>query len=304
MALIEVRDLVFDYADKRAVDHVSFSIEAGTITALVGPNGAGKTSLLRCLATLEEPLAGTITIAGVDVAEAPRLAHAKLGFLQDFFGLYDTLTVRQNILYAAAALQMKPAEIDPAVERAIAAVNLGPQSGKPARQLSRGQRQRLAIARAIVHRPPVLLLDEPASGLDPEARRDLSNLLKLLQTYDTTIIVSSHILTELEDYSTDMMAMREGRITEMRRLGAGNTAASRYLLAVLGTPDAALAKLGELAGVANLRGDGAQIFFDFDGDERARAALLHAVVTAGIEVLEFRPGAENLEQLYFQTGQR
>ena len=159
-----VEGLTFDYDTKRAIDGVSFAIEAGSVTALVGPNGAGKTTLLRCLAGLEQPVAGTIRIAGLDVLEFPRGAHRKLGFLQDFFGVYDALTVERNLLYAAAAQGMARDRLVSSVIRAAEAVGIADRLTQLAGELSRGLRQRLAIARTLVHEPALLLLDEPAAG--------------------------------------------------------------------------------------------------------------------------------------------
>jgi ABC-2 type transport system ATP-binding protein len=197
--MIEVSGLVFEYPGQRALDGVSLSIQAGAITALVGPNGAGKTTLLRLIAALETPYDGQVTIDGLDTRDQPRAIHERLGYLPDFFGLYDALSVRRCLFYAARAHGIGAGEAGAAAEAAAARVGLSDRLGQAAGSLSRGLRQRLAIAQAIVHDPKVLLLDEPAAGLDPQARRDLSRLLLELRDGGMTLVVSSHILAELED---------------------------------------------------------------------------------------------------------
>src|SRR3954464_13961982 len=169
--MIEIQGLVFEYPGRRALDGVSLSIQQGAITALVGPNGAGKTTLLRLMAALETPYGGRVTIDGLDTRDAPRAIHERLGYLPDFFGLYDALSVRRCLFYAARAHGIGAAQAGGAAEGAAARVGLSDRMEQAAGSLSRGLRQRLAIAQAIVHRPRVLLLDEPAAGLDPQARR-------------------------------------------------------------------------------------------------------------------------------------
>ncbi len=212
--MIDVRDVIFEYPGKRALKDVSFQIASGSITALVGPNGAGKTTLLRCLSALDEPFSGTITINEIDVIEHPRLIHQKVGYLSDFFGLYNTLTVRQCLIYIAQIHRIPEADLEAKVMLAANRLEIAKYLDIKAGTLSRGLRQRLGIAQAILHEPQILLLDEPASGLDPEARMNLSDLFLRLQAQGMTLIVSSHILAELEDYCTDMLLLRDGRILE------------------------------------------------------------------------------------------
>lgn len=179
--IIEVRALTFEYPGYRALRNVSISIPQGSVTALVGPNGAGKTTLLRCIAGLETPLPGSVWVAGVDVYEAPRAVHRLVGYLSDNFGLYGQLTVAQGLHYAARAQGMPVVGVRASVERVALQMGLADKLHQVAGILSRGQRQRLAIGQAIIHTPKVLLLDEPASGLDPEARSALASVFRALQ---------------------------------------------------------------------------------------------------------------------------
>lgn len=208
--MISVQHLTFDYPGKRALHHVSFSIEPGSITALVGPNGAGKSTLLRCLAGLSLPIHGTLKVDGLDVLQHPREIHLKMGYLPDVYGIYEDLTVEQCLLYHGLAQNIPSEKCHEQVVKVAERMQILELLPQKAGTLSRGQIQRLAIAQTIIHHPKVLLLDEPASGLDPEARDHLSQLLIYLSGEGITIIVSSHILTELEDYSTHMMILRDG----------------------------------------------------------------------------------------------
>ena len=195
--IARVAGLRFEYPGVRALDDVTFSLARGSVTALVGPNGAGKSTLLRCMAGLDAPVVGAIRIDGVDVLESPREAHRKLGYLSDFFGVYAALTVRQCLAHAAAIHGDRDAPLD--VERTAARLGLADRLDAAAGTLSRGLRQRLAIGQAIIHSPRLLLLDEPAAGLDPEARAALAALFRDLRSDGMTLVVSSHILSELEE---------------------------------------------------------------------------------------------------------
>lgn len=301
--MITVSDLTFDYASHRALHQVSFTLEAGSVTALVGPNGAGKTTLMRCIAGLEVPLSGTITVADMDVIERPREVHRLMGYLSDFFGLYQELTVAQCLEYAAASQGLPPSAIEGAVRDTAQRLGLADRLSQVSGTLSRGLRQRVAIGQAIIHNPRVLLLDEPASGLDPEARASLAALFRQLQASGMTLLVSSHILAELDEYSSHMLALRDGRILEYRALGQNIAAAtSRRIRVTLARPDAALTeRLRAQAGLTLHAHDESSAEFDLEGDDAAQAALLAALVASGMPVLSFAEHKENLQQSYLRS---
>ena len=218
--MIQVEGLVFDYPGHRALHGINLHITPGTVTALVGPNGAGKSTLLRCIAGLDAPLTGSVSVAGIDVLEHPRRVHQKLGYLSDFFGLYQQLTVQQCLTYAAASQGLPEAQARQRANTVAQQLGLQDKLTTLASNLSRGQRQRVAIGQAIVHAPKVLLLEEPASGLDPEARSHLSQLFRQLNAQGMTLLVSSHILSELDEYCSHILSIREGRITSHESLSA------------------------------------------------------------------------------------
>lgn len=300
-AIIDVRDLVFDYATARALFGVSLAIEPGTITGLVGPNGAGKTTMLRCVAALESPFSGSVRVDGLDTTEHPREVHRRIGYLQDFFGLYDDLTVRQCLRHHAMAHGVPPELREDRIVDTAQRLDLAARLDQDAGKLSRGLRQRLAVAQAIIHRPKVLLLDEPASGLDPEARSGLSELMLALRDEGITIVVSSHILAELEDYSTHMLILRQGRITQHCPIGEADRQSAERLRIGLSSPDDRLAAiLDEMPGVGSVEAqpDGARI--EFDGDRAMRHDLLRRLLDAGLPVCAFHPEYRSMQDVYLE----
>ncbi len=301
--MIVVEDLVFDYPTRRALHGVSLVVREGSITALVGPNGAGKTTLMRCIAALEPPYSGRIAVAGIDVFEEPRRAHEVMGYLSDFFGLYDQLSVRQCLVHAADSRGLSRARREERVQQTAIALGLQDRLQARAETLSRGLRQRLAIAQAIVHEPRVLLLDEPAAGLDPEARHELSVLLRSLAARGMTLLVSSHILAELEDYSTDMVIVDGGRIVENRPLdGSAPGAVPRVpmLLELAGPAPMVETVLAGIDGVAGIAVAGNEVQFSLPDDAAARAALLRRLVEAGVPVAGLRSERASLQDSYLR----
>ncbi|MBV9989713.1 MAG: ABC transporter ATP-binding protein [Alphaproteobacteria bacterium] len=302
--MIEVTDLVYEYPTARALDGVSLKVAPQTITALVGPNGAGKTTLLRCLAALEVPYAGRVTIDGLDTATHPREIHARLGYLPDFYGLYDSLTVRRCLVHAARAHGIAPDAAGGAAEKAASRVGLSDRMEKHAGELSRGLRQRLAIGQTIVHEPRVLLLDEPAAGLDPQARRDLSTLLVSLKDADMTLVVSSHILAELEDYCSEMIIIEDGRIAGGKAVKVRDVERPRYLLEIATARSDLKEFLSGRAGLDVIEADEHHALFTFTRNPGARAKLVRDLVGAGFEVSSFGESTKALEDTYFAQVKR
>ncbi len=304
--MIQVEHLIFDYPGHRALDDVSFAIGPQTITALVGPNGAGKTTLLRCLAALDRPGAGRVLLEELDVHEAPREAHKRMAFLPDFFGVYDDLTVRQCLEHRARAHDVPPERRRDAIRRAAERLGIADRMKEYAGTLSRGLKQRLAIAQAIIHEPRVALLDEPAAGLDPEARYTLAAVFRELRADGMTLIVSSHILAELEDYSTHLLAIRDGRIVDLRTLQqieAGETPVSMQLR--LAAADGRIGTLlASIAGVSDVAIDTLLVRFSLEGGAQAKHALLKRLIDEGLPVAEFAPVQSTLQDSYLALMRR
>jgi ABC-2 type transport system ATP-binding protein len=298
-AAIAVQDLVFDYAGHRALHGVSFEVARGSVTALVGPNGAGKTTLLSCLAALLRPLSGSVHVDGVDMLRHPREGHRHIGYLKDFFGLYDSLSVAQSLWHAARSQGIPASRCREVVARVAADLALDDLMQASAGKLSRGQRQRLAIARTLVHRPAVLLLDEPASGLDPEARHDLAGLMRRLQADGVTLLVSSHILAELAEYSTEMMIIRDGRVLEQRAVSAAQ-GTLRLRMELYAPVPRVPEPLAAYPGVGEVRLEADSLVFSFRGDARDRNALLRACLEAGLPVSGLGAFSAGLQDEYLR----
>ena len=301
MALIEVRDLTFEYPGKKALDKVSFTIEAGSVTALVGPNGAGKTTLMNCLAALDRPISGQIQMQEISVLDNPRECHRMIGFLPDFYGLYDDLTVRQCLEYMALAQGIIPENIDESIEITLKRVHLSDRRNDKAGNLSRGLRQRLAIGQAIIHDPQIILLDEPASGLDPKARHQLSQLLLELRAEGKTLMVSSHILTELEDYSTHMMVIHDGRMQENTVIGNHQEQPFRTLRLTLYREAGGLAEmLARVSRISEIQANGTSLEFIFEGTDQEQHMMLKELMDKGWPICGLAVREKNLQETYLE----
>ncbi len=300
--MITVKNLSYEYVDKKALNNISFTIKEGSITALVGPNGAGKTTLLRCLAALQKPLTGSISVNNIDVIEDPREAHRNIGYLSDFFGLYDEMKVMDSLLYVACSRNPDVEAASEAVQWAIEKVDLSSFCDKEISKLSRGMRQRVGIAQAIIHHPKVLLLDEPASGLDPEARYALSSLLVGLNKTGMTMLVSSHILAELEDYCTDMLVLNNGLIVEQQVMQQGKEEGMVVLQILLDeVPESLLAKLNGIAAIKHIEVREAQLIIQLNEFEMGRKKLLQYLLEQGIQPNEYGEYKVNMQDEYIRT---
>ncbi len=297
--MIEASAVSYEYPGKRALDAVSFSLPPRSITALVGPNGAGKTTLLRCLAGLDEPYSGAIRVAGIELAQQPREAHRRIGFLPDHFGLYAELSAWQCLHYAGRSRGLDGAALERRLQDVAEQVGLLDRLREKAGALSRGQRQRLAIAQAIIHLPQVLLLDEPASGLDPESRAALSGLMRALSAGGMTLVVSSHILAELEEYCSGMLILQDGRVVEHRELAHVPLVQQRRVRLRLarGTPELEQA-LRDLAVQGFFAPSEREAQFSFAGDDAALAALLRELLARGLPVCELGCEQLSLQDVY------
>jgi ABC-2 type transport system ATP-binding protein len=233
-AVINITGLRKEFDDLVAVQGLDLSISAGEIYGLIGPNGAGKTTSIRMACGLLEPTQGYVTVMDVDVHHDPEGAQQFIGYLSDFFTVYDDLKVWEYLDFFAHAYKMPEAGIPARIDEVIRQVELEVKRDAMIRGLSRGMKQRLGIARAIIHKPLVLLLDEPASGLDPKARMDLRNLLRSLRDEGTTILISSHILTELEGFCTSIGLMEKGQMIRSGTIAAISAAETPLRVARLG----------------------------------------------------------------------
>jgi ABC-2 type transport system ATP-binding protein len=304
--VIELIHLRKEYDDLIAVQDLSLTIPQGEIFGLIGPNGAGKTTSIRMACGLLAPTVGKAIVNGIDVAQEPEKAQQSIGYLSDFFAVYEDLKVWEYLDYFAHAYKVEESQIPARVSEVITQVSLEVKRDAMIRGLSRGMKQRLGIGRAIIHRPKVLLLDEPASGLDPKARLELRNLLRALRDQGTTILISSHILTELEGFCTSIGIMEKGQMVRSGRIDevtAAENPARDMRVTWLG--DATTALRTELAGphIANLSLGANTGTFQFTGSEDDLAALLAKLVSSGVRIKSFAEVKQTVEDLYMKLSQ-
>ncbi len=303
--MIRAENIIFEYPGKRALDNVSFTIKAGGVTALVGPNGAGKTTLMRSIAALDDPFSGHIYVDGTDTQADPRKVHRNIGYLSDFFGLYEDLTVRQSLSYFARAHLIPEKDIEGKVDLAVSRLNLHQYENSYASELSRGWRQRLGIAQAIIHEPKLLLLDEPASGLDPEARQSLSELFLTLKDQGMTLMVSSHILAELEDYCTDMLLLRDGKIVSHEGAVTGDPESAKLItIGFTGPAEPYLHQVKAVRYVNEAHVNGNQIHCTFQGTEDEQHQLLSVLVKNNMPVISFAVQEKSLQDIYMDIARQ
>jgi ABC-2 type transport system ATP-binding protein len=283
---VVIEGLTKRYGDVLAVRDLRLEIARGSVYGLIGPNGAGKTTTFAVLASLLEPTAGSVRLLGLDPSREPRQVRRIMGYMPDVLGVYDDLSVEEYLEFFAASYRIPKAQRAGVIDGLLELVDLVEKRRTAVNSLSRGMKQRLSLARALVHDPEVLILDEPASGLDPRARVELRNLLVELKDMGKTIIVSSHILAELEEMCTEIGIMEGGQ------------------LLATGPPRTILEELGGLRTLEVRFADGTQERFEV-ADEAAQLALLRRLVTEEHrDVLEFTETGGGLEDLFLRiTGQ-
>jgi ABC-2 type transport system ATP-binding protein len=309
--IVRAQGLVKRYDGTLAVAGLDLDVDEGEIFGLVGPNGAGKTTTLRILATLLEASAGDAEIAGVSVRRNPKEVRRVLGFMPDVFGVYDDMKVWEYLDFFGRCYGIPSEQRRRLIGDLLELVDLGDKRDSYVQGLSRGMQQRLCLAHTLVHDPKVLLLDEPASGLDPRARVELRELLRELRSLGKTIIISSHILPELEELCTSVaivdrgQVLAHGKVADIeRRLRVGAVLRVR----VLAEGEALDGARGHFAAQpdvasASLLEDGT-IEIGFRGDDEATARLLAAAIGAGLPIISFARAASDLEELFLQVTER
>ncbi len=301
--MLRAEGLVKTYAGTRALDGLSLHVPRGSVYGFVGPNGAGKTTTMRILSTLLAPNAGEAWVDGRPITADPSGVRAKMGYMPDFFGVYDNLTVSEYLDFYAAAYGVPAAESRRTVPELLELVDLSPKRDSFVEGLSRGMKQRLGLARCLVHNPEVLLLDEPASGMDPRARYEMREIVKELQRMGKTVLISSHILLELAEMCSHIGIVQGGRLLREGPVNTilGSLRGPRAIrVGVLGDPAAAAEALVRQPGVAEVTPVGAELEAQFSGDDAATAALLRALLDAGVPVLHFAPAASSLEEIFMR----
>ncbi len=296
MGGITVEHVARSFGEVHAVRDATFSVEAGHVAGLIGPNGSGKTTLLLMLATLLVPDAGSIRVAGHDPVSESRAVRARIGWMPDALGSWPSLTVRDALVTSGRMYGMTTDAASARAAELIELVDLAPLADRPTRVLSRGQKQRLSLARALVHDPDVLLLDEPASGLDPAARAALRELVRRLAGEGKTVLVSSHVLAELEEMADTAVFLAGGVTAAADAVERAGRSERQWRIRSLDAArlGAALeaAGFGPVARIDNL---GAVVPLSHEADA---AQLLAHLVGVGVPVSSFAPAVGDLEHVF------
>jgi ABC-2 type transport system ATP-binding protein len=302
--MIDVEQVRKNFYDTHALDGFTLHVGAGELFGLVGPNGAGKTTLMKILCTLLPMDSGTAEIGGLDVIAHPRDVKRLIGYLPDQPGVYQDMSVREFLEFFADAFHLTGGRNRAAVDRALERSGLADRSRNSVEQLSFGMKQRLVLAKTLLHDPKVLLLDEPATGLDPLARIELREQLKRLQAEGITILISSHILSDLEDICTQIALIGAGRNASdgeghsVLQLRAPQDPLRIYEIELMGDSAPAAAIVNSVAGARTLESTAGRLVVEIAGADEQSAALLRALVVGGVNVLRFDHRALDLEERY------
>jgi ABC-2 type transport system ATP-binding protein len=299
--MIETVHLSKRYGSLRALSDLNLRIEQGKVFGFIGPNGAGKSTTMLILATLLEPTEGQAFVCGYDVMKEPAAVRQSIGYMPDFFGVYDNLTAREYLDFYAGAYKIPASKRASLIADLLELVNLSNKADAYVDSLSRGMQQRLGLARCLVHDPEVLILDEPASGLDPRARIELREILKQLRAMGKTILISSHILPELAELCDEIGVIEQGRLIACGALDDVSVRArgiTLMLVRTLTNRHQAGRVLSQCPLVKDLEEQEDGFRFRFVGGEAEKAGLLQELVDAGAAVTYFGESSENLEAVF------
>jgi len=301
--MIEVENLKKTYEGHWAVRGVSFNVQEGEIFGFIGPNGAGKTTSIRILSTLLEPTSGSVKVGGRSVIADAEAVRRLIGFMPDNFGVYERITVWEYLDFFAAAYGLERRRRAVAIDGIMQLTDLGGLRDRLTGGLSKGMRQRLCLAKTLVHDPKVLLLDEPANGLDPRARIEFRALLKELRSMGKTILISSHILTELSDICTSVAILEKGKVVASGSIDSIKKALQpglAFRLDVLGAAETARGLLESFPGVSAVTVEGESLRFQFSGERSEVPDLVRALVAGGASLTGLQEEKTDLEGLFMR----
>lgn len=301
--MIEIRGLTKVYGGFTALHALDMTVAKGTVFGFVGPNGAGKSTTMAILATLLAPTSGSARVGGWEVTERPQEVRKLIGYMPDFFGVYDNFKASEYLDFYGASYGISRTERQKLIPQLLELVNLSDKKDAYVDSLSRGMKQRLCLARCLVHDPEVLILDEPASGMDPRARIEMREILKELKAMGKTIIISSHILPELAEMVDEIGVIEHGRLLAQGRVSdiQGRMRANRVLhIRVLEREEEAAALLRGEPNVTAVNGGEHGLQVHFSGQDADQAELLARLVAAGFRVLKFHEAEANLEEVFLE----
>lgn len=308
MAMIQLRRLFRYYGSFAAVKDITFEVDKGQVCGFIGPNGAGKTTSMRILSTMDLPTYGDAYVDGFSCVNDPDRVRRRLGFMPDYFGTYPNVNCREYLDFFARSYGLRAQERRMAVARVISFARMSEMSEKPIRGLSKGMKQRLCLGRSMLHDPAVLILDEPAAGLDPRARIELRDMIRQLASEGKTVLISSHILTELAEVCDRVAIIEKGKLLAFGSVDdirdraseekAGTETVSQVVARVLSDTSLMAEALRKIENVENVIADGELIRFQHGMSREAQAALLRQLIEQGHSICEFGSAATSLEDVF------
>ncbi|NLH15628.1 MAG: ABC transporter ATP-binding protein [Phycisphaerae bacterium] len=304
--MIEIKGLCKYYGDLAALVDLNLTIRAGDIFGFIGPNGAGKTTTMRILATLLEPTRGQAFIDGQDVTRHGRDVRRKVGYMPDFMGVYDDLKVFEYLEFFAAAFSIERSKRKSIVEGVLELTDLTSKKAAAVDSLSRGMQQRLGLARVLIHDPKVLILDEPASGLDPRARIEIRELLRELKRMGKTIMISSHILSELEEICDHIGIIERGHLVfsgTMEEIRRRVGVQCKVKVRVIDRAERAVELLSSLPQIKEVKLDGDHLDITFQEGHEGDGVIARTLVNGGLDVVSIEPEQVKLDTAFLQLTQ-
>lgn len=301
--IIQITGLTVKYDALVAVNDVSLHVPEGAIFGLVGPNGAGKTTTLKVLAGLILPDSGTVIVDGFDLVKERRLARLRIGYMADFFGVYDYLSVAEYLEFFGGIYGLEQPRLRERIDAMLKTVNLVQKHDALVKTLSRGMKQRLYCARALVHNPRLLILDEPASGMDPRGRAEFIATLKAVNRQGTTIVISSHILDELQNLCTEVGVMEAGRLVGARNLrsdSAQSVVRRVILLVAPADKERALDLLRRRPEVVSLKDVDGALPLELPDEDQAVGDIVRFLAQADVSILLPRADAADLKEIFLK----
>lgn len=302
--MLRTENLTKTYGNLTAVDNLNLELEAGDIMGFIGPNGAGKTTTIRMIATLLKPTSGTAYVNGVDVVAEPDAVRSLIGYMPDFFGLYDDVKVWEYLDFFAAAYRIPPNKRKRTIDDVLELTDLSVKKESFVSELSRGMSQRLCLAKTILHDPQLLLLDEPASGLDPRARIEIKELLKELRKMGKTILISSHILPELADFCNKIAIIEQGKLVVggdvdgiMEECHGGIV----LRIGLVERQEECVAALSAMECIGDCKCDDGMILAAYVGEQDEHYRVLEKLVTSGFKVRAFGEAEVDLEDIFLRV---
>jgi len=301
--MLKIDNIVKSYGKFKAVDGLNIEIENGSIFGFVGPNGAGKSTTMKIMAGLLSADSGSIILNDVDIIKNRNLLKEKIGYMPDFFGVYDNLKVNEYMDFYAGAYKIPYSKRKKNIDNLLELVDLSYKKDSYVDVLSRGMKQRLCLARSLIHDPEVLILDEPASGLDPRARVEMKEILKQLKNLNKTIIISSHILPELSEFCTEIGIINKGKIVEKGSVAEIMSHINNdriIIIKALNELEKIVRLLEEDPNVSNIIQNTEDIQFSFDGDNSQLSYILKNIIKNDVDVISFSEKQGNIEDIFMK----